>query len=138
MNELRKNKKNDKNKKYNSLTPSEKLSYNFLTDKEDDILIEETQIDYDGLINLDKKDFSLNAKPDFIPKENDEDIAFYCKHCKKITDILDIDEVNNSTDIPDIKFKKNKNDISLICEVCNKKEIIIGTTRGLNEHFHLT
>jgi len=110
-----------------AIKKSEKLSYNFLTDKEDDIIIEETNIDYDGLINLDKKDFSLSAKADFKPKENDENITFYCKSCKKITDILDVNETN-----------KKQNKIHLLCEVCNKSEIIIGTTRGINEHFHLT
>ncbi len=103
----------------------EKLNYNFLTDKEDDIVIEEKLIDYDGLIHLDKKDFSLEAKPDFIEKTNDEDIRFYCKTCKKITDILD---TNSST----------TNNIHLVCEVCNSANIIIGTQRGLNDHFHLT
>jgi len=108
-----------------AMKQSEKLSYNFLTDKENDIIIKETNIDYDGLINLDKKDFSLSAKADFKEKENDENIAFYCKSCKKITDILDINE-------------EKKNKIHLLCEICNKSEIIIGTTRGINEHFHLT
>ena len=134
-------------------TPAEKLSYNFLTDKEDDIVIEESQINYDALIYLDKKDFSLQAKSDFTEKDDDEDISFYCKFCKKITDILDTDEQNKIKSETEqninneVKFQKQKkkkknkkqnNAIHLMCEVCHKEEIIIGTKRGLHEYFHLT
>ena len=123
----------------------EKLSYSFLTDKEDDIAIEESQIDYDGLIYLDKKDFSMNASKDFVEKPENEEISFYCKACKKITDIKDIAEIEadkaKETLKPVNKFKpkksKNNKKTHLVCNICSKEEIIIGTTRGINEHFHL-
>ncbi len=139
-------KKIDNLNKLKNLDISEKLIYNFLTDKEEDIPIEESQIDYDALINLDKKDFSLELKQDFTKKENDENIIFYCKSCKKITDILDVNDSNNENIEKkinvDIKFRrkkkqKNKKKIHLICELCNKEDIIIGTKRGISEHFHL-
>ncbi|HIQ57459.1 TPA: hypothetical protein EYG84_02140 [Candidatus Gracilibacteria bacterium] len=122
----------------------EKLNYSFLTDKEDHIDINESQIDYDGLIYLDKKDFSMSANKDFVDKPENEEVSFYCKACKKITDIKDIAEIEaenvQKNKQPKNKFKpknKNKNKTHLVCEICNKEEIIIGTTRGINEHFHL-
>ena len=110
-------------------TMHEKLSYNFLTDKEEDIIIEESQIDYDGIIYLDKKDFSIYSLKDFVEKSEDEEVSFYCKICKKI-----ITE-ENITHEKSITKKKKQN--HLVCNICKKAEIIIGTTRGIQEHFHL-
>lgn len=87
------------------------MSTNFLKDKEDDKNIE---IEYDSLINLDKKDFSK------VIDEEKKEVAFYCKKCKKFVDVSQ---------------KKVDKKRVLSCKLCDGNDLLYGTKEGLSSYF---
>lgn len=92
-------------------------NYSFLKDKEED---KEIEIDYNSLINLSEKDFSVD-----LVEEKDE-VVFYCRTCKKFVDVARIPS----------RSKKQKK-VQFSCNECNKKTVFYGTKRGIDAHFHL-
>ena len=96
----------------------EKAKYDFLQDSEEEEITEE--IDFDGLINLSKKDLGkINIEK--FTEENDG-IIFFCKTCKQ--------EVMVSR-LP----SKNKKLVKFQCNECQGGDILYGTTRGVKEYY---
>ncbi len=95
-------------------------SYSFLKDKEED---KDIEIDYDALINLAAKDFSV----DIVEDDEKNEVSFYCKTCKKFVEVQRI---------PSLSKKRKK--VQFSCNECHKKTVFYGTKRGINAHFHLT
>jgi ribosomal protein L33 len=89
------------------------MSSDFLKDKEDDKNIE---IEYDALVNLDKKDFSK------VIEEDKKEIVFYCKKCKKYIDVT--------------KETVDKK-ITLSCDACKGNDLFYGTKEGLSSYFYI-
>lgn len=93
-------------------------SYTFLREAEEDAKIE---INYDALIDLQKKDFS---NPEIGEEGPKDDIVFYCKDCKALVDV---------NRIPPSKQKK----VQFCCATCQGKSVFYGTKRGVEKFFHL-
>jgi len=108
----------EKLKKLESFLNPEKTKYEFLQDSEDAEITEE--IDFDGLINLSKKDLGKINTEKFT--EENDGILFYCKTCRS--------EVMVSR-LP----SKNKKQVKFQCNECQGGDILYGTTRGVKEYY---
>jgi len=95
------------------------IQYSFLKEKEED---KEIKIDYDALINLPAKDFSVEISDE----DEKNEVTFYCRNCKKFVDVKRIPS-------PSKKRKK----VQFSCNECHKKTVFYGTRRGVNAYFHL-
>ncbi len=94
-------------------------SYSFLRESENDAIIE---INYDALIDLSKKDFSIDES---TATENDHAIAFYCKDCKQLVEVMRVPS----------KGKKPK--VQFCCAQCHGKKVFYGTHAGIERFFHI-
>ena len=107
-----------KNDTHTPATDSASRSYSFLKDKEEDKHIE---IDYDALTDLAQKDFS-----DPLEETHQDDVAFYCRTCKTITDVSRV-----------ASRSKKKQKVQFSCNLCKGGNVYYGTKRGIAKYFHL-
>ncbi|MEI7510854.1 MAG: hypothetical protein WCJ84_01710 [Candidatus Peregrinibacteria bacterium] len=102
-----------------SAPPVEKVSeqyYDFLREAENEEIVGE--IDYDGLLDLEKKKFGREEDEEGIGGENDV-IVFYCRDCEAIVPVQ----------------KKAQQKLAFECEQCKGSEIVYGTKRGISGYF---
>ncbi len=99
--------------------PPEKVSeqyYDFLREAENETI--EGEIDYDALLDLEKKNFGRSEDEEGIGGENDT-IVFYCRDCEAIVNVQ----------------KKGQQKLAFECEKCKGSEIVYGTRRGISGYF---
>lgn len=93
--------------------------YTFLREAEEDAKIE---IDYDALVDLQKKSFS---HPEITEEGEKDEIVFYCKDCKQL---VSASRIPSNSKKPKVQF---------CCGVCRGKQVFYGTRRGVEKFFHL-